>query len=302
MPFRIRPDHSFTAEFRKAAGGQLSHAIRTLEERPEGKHEAIHAFRKNLKRVRSLYRLVASEVSEFREHENARLRDVAMSLSAIRDATALIETAAYLKKNARNTGEAKALGRIVAALESRRDHMADAEVDIDRKLTKAPEVLRDAIAALEEVHFNGGPRRNAQLVAKGWRKTTLKARKAIEQCQAEASAEAFHTLRKRAQDYRAYHRLLRPLWPAAMKAKYEVTSSLIDLLGHIHDLDVLCALVEAEPQHFPNADDLARLLDAIIFRQQEDRHAALERAEDVFADDPQEEADRIELLWRAQVS
>ncbi|MBB3317313.1 CHAD domain-containing protein [Rhizobium sp. BK181] len=302
MPFRIRPDHSFTAEFRKAAGGQLSHAIRALEERPEGKHEAVHAFRKKLKRVRSLYRLVASEVPAFRESENVRLRDLAMSLSAIRDATALIETVGYLKTTARNTAEAKALGRIVAALENRRDHMAEAEADIDQKLAEAPGVLRDAIAAVEEVHFNGGPRRNARLVAKGWRDTTSKARKAIEHCHAEASAETFHTLRKRAQDCRAYQRLLRPLWPAAMKAKYEVTTGLIDLLGHIHDLDVLCALVEAEPQHFPNADDLARLLDAIIFRQQEDRRAALERAEDVFGDDPQEEADRIELLWRAQVS
>ncbi|SEH81797.1 hypothetical protein SAMN05216228_100965 [Rhizobium tibeticum] len=89
--------------------------------------------------------------------------------------------------------------------------MADAEADIDRKLTEAPGVLRDAIAAVEEVHFNGGPRRNARLVAEGWRRTMLKARKAIEHCQAEASAETFHTLRKRAQDSRAYQRLLRPL-------------------------------------------------------------------------------------------
>ncbi len=62
---------------------------------------------------------------------------------------------------------------------------------------------------------------------------------------------------------------------------------------------MLCELVEAEPHLFPGADDLARLLDAIIFRQQEDRNAALDRAEDVFPKDYDKEADRIALLWRA---
>ncbi|CCM77356.1 CHAD domain-containing protein [Rhizobium mesoamericanum] len=302
MPFQIRPDRSFTEEFRKAIGEQLWLAIHTLEEMPEGKHEAIHDFRKNLKRVRSLYRLVAEEIPEIQEQENARLREIAQSLSTIRDAAALIETAAHLKAKARNGDEKRALGRIIEVLKVRRDHMAAAEATIDRKLTEAPDCLKEAAAAVEDVHFNGGPRRHARLVAKGWRRTALKAREAIVQCRNGQSAEAFHTLRKRAQDYRAYHVALRPLWPAAMDAKYEVTSSLVDLLGRIHDLDVLCELVEAEPRHFTNADDLAHLLDAIIFHQQKGRQAALERAEEVFADDPQEEADRIELLWHAQVS
>ncbi len=301
MPFRIRPDRSFTAEFRKAVGGQLRHAVRTLEEMPDGKHEAIHAFRKNLKRVRSLYRLVAEEIPAIREQENARLRDVAQSLSTIRDAAALIETATHLKEGARNDDEAEAIGRIIGALKARRDHMAEAETTIDQKLAEAPDHLKAAAAAVEDVHFNGGPRRHARLVARGWRKTALKATEAIAHCRNGESVEAFHTLRKRAQDYRAYHAVLRSLWPAAMDAKYEVTSSLVDLLGRIHDLDVLCGLVEAEPQHFTNADDLAHLLEAIIFHQQQGRQAALKRAEAVFADDPREEAARIELLWRAQV-
>ncbi|QFY61403.1 CHAD domain-containing protein [Rhizobium grahamii] len=300
MPFRIRPDRGFTAEFRRSVNGQLRHAIHSLEEKPDGLHEAIHAFRKNLKRLRSLYRLVADEIPQFREQENQRLRDIGKSLSAIRDATALIETARHLHDRARDKDEAKAVGRVIAALTARRDKMAKAESDMAPRLTGALEQLRQATQAVEDVHFNGGPRRHGRLLAKGWRKTAAKAREAMAHCQTDHSAEAFHDLRKRAQDYRAYHMLLKPLWPAAMKAKYELTSSLIDLLGEIHDLDVLCELVEAEPKHFPNADDLAHLLDAIIFRQQEARTAALERAEDVFADNPDDEANRIELLWQAQ--
>lgn len=269
---------------------------------PEGKHEAIHEFRKSLKRLRSLYRLVAAEIPELSRRECARLRDVAKSLSAMRDAAALLETTRYLKQKARSADEAEALGRIVSALECRRNHMAEAEADIDRRLADAPGVLKSAVATLEDIDFHRGHRRHARLVAKGWRKAARKAKEAIARCRAEGSAEAYHALRKRTQDYRAYHILLRPLWPAAMEAKYEVTSSLIDLLGHIHDLDVLCELVEAEPRHFPNADDLAHLLDCIIVRQLEDRRAALMHADEVFGDDPDEEASRIEVLFTAIAS
>ncbi len=77
MPFRIRPDADFTEDFRDAAGSELRRAIATLEQQPDGAHEAIHDFRKNLKKVRSLYRLVAREVPDFQKQENARLRDTA---------------------------------------------------------------------------------------------------------------------------------------------------------------------------------------------------------------------------------
>ncbi len=82
-----------------------------------------------------------------------------------------------------------------------------------------------------------------------------------------------------------------------MNAKRDAAKELVEDLGHIHDLAVLCELVEAEPQLFTRNDDLAHLLDAIIFRQQEDRRQALVKAEAVFADDPDDEAQRIELLW-----
>ncbi|MGO7159684.1 CHAD domain-containing protein, partial [Rhizobium johnstonii] len=89
MAYRIRPEADFTEVFRNVATEQLKRAVTVLEERPHGAHEAIHSFRKNLKRLRSLYRLVAREVPDFQAQENARLRDAARSLSAIRDAAAL---------------------------------------------------------------------------------------------------------------------------------------------------------------------------------------------------------------------
>ncbi|NLS05394.1 CHAD domain-containing protein [Rhizobium sp. P32RR-XVIII] len=299
MPFRIRPDADFTDEFRDAAGRELRRAIATLEQQPDGADEAIHDFRKNLKKVRSLYRLVAREVPDFQKRENARLRDAAKSLSAIRDAAALIGTVEYLKEKARSMEEAEALGRTVAILEARRDWMAEAESGLEQKLQETADVLKEARAALDDVSFSGSGKKAIRLVGKGWRRTARKARAAIARCHDEASAEAFHELRKRTQDFRAYHRLLTPLWPAAMKARRADTKELVDILGHVHDLAVLGALVEAEPQLFTRDDDLSRLLDSIAHRQQEDRRDSLVKAEAVFAGKPAKEAKHIEVLWRA---
>ncbi|MBY5569871.1 CHAD domain-containing protein [Rhizobium leguminosarum] len=297
MAYRIRPDADFTKAFRSVATEQLERAVTILEERPDGAHEAIHSFRKNLKRLRSFYRLVARAVPDFQAQENARLRDAARSLSAIRDAAALIGTAEYLQHAARGKEESEALGRIVTILEGRRDWMAQAESSLEKRLAETSDVLKQAIAALDAVSFDRGHRKNARMLAKSWCRTARKAKTALAACHGDASADHFHDLRKRTYDYRLYHALLRDVWPGAMKAKRDAAKELVEDLGHIHDLAVLSELVEAEPQLFTRNDDLTHLLDAIIFRQQEDRRQALAKAEAVFADDPDDEAERIELLW-----
>jgi CHAD domain-containing protein len=299
MPFSIRPDRALTAQFRKAARRQLRHATKILDERPDGLDEAIHEARKRLKRVRSLYRLVSRETPKFYARENARLRDIAASLSTLRDASALVETATYLQDRARDAEETEAIGRIVAVLAARRNQIAATDTDIEAMVPDTIVALKAAINAVGEIEFAGGHRKHGRVLARGWSDTIRKAHKALAACEEKVSAEAFHTLRKRTQDYRAYHKLLSPLWPAAMAAKYEVASRLIDLLGRVNDLELLCDLVETEHHHFDNADDLAHLLYAIIFHQQQDRQAALDAAEDIFGDNAQDEASRIELLWIA---
>ncbi|WP_160009349.1 CHAD domain-containing protein [Rhizobium sp. 18055] len=299
MPFSIRPDRDFKSQFRKVARRQLRHAIKILDERPQGLDQAIHEARKRLKRVRSLYRLVSSEMPKFSARENARLRGIAKSLSTLRDAAALVETATYLHDRARDTDEAEALGRIVGVLGARRDQIAAAQSDPQAMAADTVCALKKAIAALDDISLKGGHRRHGRIVARGWDDAIRKARKALAACEGHVSTEAFHTLRKRAQDYRAYHTLLNPLWPAAMVAKYNAATGLIDLLGRVNDLELLCDLVETEHHHFDNADDLAHLLYAIIFHQQQDRHAAIDRAEEIFGKDADDEATRIELLWIA---
>ncbi|OCI93092.1 metal-binding protein [Rhizobium sp. AC27/96] len=298
MSYRIRPDRALDGEVHKAAAHQLGKAMAVLTDRPQGLHEAVHAARKSIKRVRALYRLIAPIAREFQQQENARLRDVARTLSSVRDATALIEVSHYLQQTATSDDEQQALARVTAVLTSRRDRLSEAETDLEDKARAAIAICGEAIGAVKGTSFGGGRRDTARLFQKSWRKNGCKAMEALSECLGEMPhAESFHDLRKRSQDYWMHHMLLRDIWPAAMHAKQLEAKALVDVLGRYLDLAILSDVADREPQLFNDSDDRARLLEAIISRQQIAREEALNRAHWVFADKPEREARTVKRLW-----
>ncbi len=297
MPYRIRPDRQLLAEVRSVARGELEKAIEILQAQPEGLHPAIHAARKKFKRLRNLYRLVATGDKSFRRQENARLRDTARSLSRIRDATALIETVEHLADHAVTDDESVSLAATREVLARRRDEIAAAESDLEAKVSDAIEACRAAILALDGLTLPSKPGHAARLIAKGWRKGLEQAHEALESCEGEGHGEAYHDLRKAAQAYWMNLSLLGDLWPSAFHAKREMAKRLVELLGHEHDLTVLTALIDDEPQIFGDGEGQSFLLAIIIRRQMALRREALALADMVFADPAKDEAGIIETLW-----
>lgn len=298
MAFRIRPSEPFLDEFRRVAGEQLLKAINVLEEQPDGPHAAVHAARKRFKRLRALYRLIEPDAKSFRQAENARIRDMARSLSAMRDATALVETVDYLAGLAVSAEEFAALGFASRALVERRDRIAASEMDLPARIEAAITTCNAAIAALDTLDLPEGNARAAKRVARAWRKQGIKARRALDVCREEPAAEAFHDLRKCGQVAWMHLTLLEDLWPTALQARRRETKRLVDELGHEHDLSVLTQAVNERPDLFGDSNTLALLIGAIITRQQAVRAEALALSESVFADDAEREADIVRLLWR----
>lgn len=298
MTYRLRPNKPFAAEFRSVAETQLEKAIKLLEEQPGGPHEAVHDARKKFKRVRALYRLIQPAAKEFRRQENARIRDMAQTLSAVRDATALVETVDYLAASAGSPEEIAALTFASRTLTERRDRIATEEHDLPGKMKSAITTCREAIRSLEEVDLDFGERRTARMLAAAWKRQRQRAHAALRECHEHASGEAFHELRKSGQTYWMDLSLLGRIWPSAMRAKQEQAKGLVDILGHEHDLSVLSQLVNESPEIFGGSETLALILGAIIARQQSLRREALPLAEKVFADEPDMEAAIVESLWR----
>jgi len=298
MPFRIDPNKPFDDEIRRAGLELIEEAIISLRDQPSGRHEAVHDARKRFKRLRALYRLIARAAPDFSKEENARFRDIARSLAFAREATALVETVEYLETFAASTTQGKALRSIAAVLRKRRDHAIEHEAGLDEAIAAAIAGCEEARKRLKAVSLPDELKDVTRLVKTGWAKQRKRARKALADCHEQADVEHFHELRKAGQAYWMHLGLLRRLWPSAMRAKRADTKRLVDILGHEHDLSVLAAFADREPERFGNGERLALLLDAIIQRQQALRGDGLELANEVFSESARTESRIVGLLWR----
>lgn len=298
MPFRIDPKKPFGDEIRRAGLELIDDTITILRDQPSGSHEAVHEARKRLKRLRALYRLVRKVASDFAREENIRFRDIARSLAFARDATALVETAEYLEAFALSDTQGEALRSITVMLRERRDDALDHEARLDEAIAAAIVGCKTGREKLEALSLPDDLKKTSKLVRTGWAKQRVKARQALSSCREQADVEHFHDLRKAGQTYWMHLGLMRRLWPSAMRAKRADTKRLVDILGHEHDLSILAAVADREPDRFGNGERLALLLDAIIERQQALRAEALELADEVFSESAGTESRIVGQLWR----
>ncbi|WP_331372266.1 CHAD domain-containing protein [Sinorhizobium chiapasense] len=297
MSYAFNPDRPFTEDFRAVGAEQIERAVTVLQDQPDGVHEAIHDARKNFKHLRSLYRLVSADASDFHKQENARIRDMARNLSNVRDAAALVENANYLRTHAASEEQQVALDKVCSILAARRDRIAENETDLDGKIEATIANCEEALAALADVSFDDGRRKTARRLEKGWRRTLKRAARARAACKSDTDPAVFHELRKRAQDYRLQLALLRAVWPSAMQAKRADTKEMVDVLGHLNDLATLTSLINEQPELAGDSQNQAQLLSAVMARQEQLRHDALRQAKAVFLDKPKSESRTVELLW-----
>ncbi|MCA1441348.1 CHAD domain-containing protein [Ensifer sp. IC4062] len=298
MSYAFNPGRPFTEDFRAVGAEQIERAVAVLEQRPQGVHEAIHDARKNFKRLRSLYRLVACDVPLFQKQENARIRAIGRNLSTVRDAAALVENINYLRGQTNSDEQGAALDQVYTLLAERRDRIAETETDVEGKIAATIANCGQAIAALAEVSFNDGKRKTVARLEKGWRRTLKLAARAKAACEADTDAALFHELRKRTQDYRLQLALMRAAWPSAMAAKSAEAKALVDVLGHLNDLATLTLLINEEPGLAGSSQNQAHLISAVITREEALRSEARKRAATVFRDEPKSESRTVALLWR----
>ncbi|WP_180898349.1 CHAD domain-containing protein [Martelella soudanensis] len=296
MSFTLDPDRPFDAAVRKVVVSQLEDAIRMLKKQPAGIHEAIHDARKKFKRVRGLYRLIRPAAKDFAREENARIRDLAKTLSADRDAAALIECARYLRLNAADGNADMALARLEAVLIARRDATALSDDALQKKAKAAVGACREAIAAVEKQDFD--ERKPEKAIAKAWRKQLAAAHVAVMAARAEATDENFHELRKEAQTYWMFCSLVAPVWPTALKAKRSDAKALADLIGHEHDLSVMLVLLGGPDA--PELPEEARRIcrDQALTLRSRLRRQAVKAARKVFDDEAEIESAIVKTLWR----
>jgi CHAD domain-containing protein len=222
---------------------RLGEAIALLEGGGGDPVETVHGFRKLMKRVRAVIRLLADANGLDLKSIEQTCRDVARQLSALRDLDVMIAAldtpepgadvrpAALRERLARDRAEELARGVLEPATLQR---MAARLRDVDA------EVARQPVAHLSDDDLVGALERSHR-----------RALKALERVRAEPVDEAFHELRKRAKRELYQREQLDGIVPLPEPRRAELLDELCDLLGEHQDLAVLRGKAEETAQLSP---------------------------------------------------
>lgn len=289
--YRLAADEQAAAGLRRAAHGRVDAALERL--RMDAKSDAataVHDARKDLKKLRSLLRLVRDDLGERRYRaENERYRDAARQLSPAREAEVNLATLAALR--AHYSEEAPRAQVLRRALEQEREQLATTGGALDERIERAAAAIATGAAEIDDWPLDGD---DFDLVAAGIEHAYRRGRRDLRRVRDDPTAENVHDWRKRVKDLRYQLRLLQDAWPSVLRASAAEAHELADLLGDHHDLSVLVAAVRATDD--PGAATLSTLAER---RQAELLDAALALGDRLYAEKPSQFTRRIERYWRA---
>lgn len=299
MAFRIDPGQALDAEFRRIAGEQLRKAERELGEVGGDRHAAVHSARKRLKKLRGLLRLVRDADADFYAEENARFRETARALSAVRDTAAQIEALDALEERFAGEVDTKAFAAIRARLTERRDAVAVNEADLAPLVETTQRSLGEARHRLDGFVVRRPDRNGAALAAKGFGRTYARARQALKRAEKRRDAESLHELRKRVKYHSMHLRLLAPVWPEALAPLRDAAKTIADNLGLDHDYAVFRAEAAEAPADLGSSSELSVVMALMDRRQSELRQAGLDAARRLLAEDADAAGRRMRRLVKA---
>jgi CHAD domain-containing protein len=291
MAFRLDLDKKPAAAARRTLAKRLAKAAE--REHGEDVPTAVHDARKDLKKSRSLLRLLRPALDDdLYDREMTDLRQVARALSSARDAEVLPVTLAELREHYPNEVPEAACRELEARLAK------------DADVTEGSRSLADQSAALEAASQRV---REWPLAELSWGDITARlgdsfrrGRKAMRSARWQPSDENLHEWRKRVKDLLYQLGLLEAAWPTVVRAYAGESHRLADLLGDDHDLAVLrFRLGEGAGPWEGISTPLRQQLDALAERRRVELQAeAWLLGERIYGEAPRALEQRIDRLVR----
>ena len=302
MAYRIERDETVGDAFRRIARKQSDAAIDDVETAATSADstEAIHDCRKRCKKLRGLIRLVRPVLDEATyDAANEAFRDAARGLSEMRDAQALLATyddvlAASSEEGSTTSPNTAGLEPVRAELARRAGAGSDDEVAGESAFDRARDLLRAGRDQLDDADLDAD---GWEAVRGGLAKTYERGRDALVVVRHDPAPDNFHELRKRAK-YSWYHvRLLESSAPSILGPLGKQFKHLADGLGDAHDLAVLSAQLDRDPDAFGGDASVRDALDLLDHHREQLEHDAVSLAVQLYAEPSKRFARRLERYW-----
>ncbi len=292
--YQLSGDEELTPGMIRAAAGRAEQALERLRAAAAADAdaaEAIHGARKDMKKLRTVLRLLRAELGRKRyRRANARFRDAGRALSASRDAEVKLATLDSLAEKA--TLPTPAIDAWRRILERDRGAAASAPA-AGRAVAEAIELIEGGLEEIQGWELAGD---RWKPVGSGLKRTYRRGRRAMRAAERDGTEADFHEWRKRAKDLWYELRLFAGAWPRPLEAAAEEAHALSEQLGDHHDLAVLR---EDLRERNLGESETAALEEAIDRRQAELAAAALPLGRRLYAERPRDFSRRLRRYWRA---
>ncbi len=292
--YRLLDDEAVGEGARRIAAGRAEKAVERLRAIESGEleaSEAIHGARKDLKKLRTLLRLLCDELPKkvYRE-ESQRYREAGRLLSPLRDAEVKLGTLEALAESEHGL-PAGAVGPWRRILERDREAAGDSAPD------RAAEAEAIALIEAGRAGIDGWAVRGSwKAIGPGLERSYRRGRRRMRKAREQGGEEAWHEWRKSAKDLWYAHLLLAAAWPELLEATAGEAHRLAEVLGDHHDL----ALLRADLHGRRLGDEGTRALEAAIDgRESALAAAALALGGRLYAERPQDFSRRLRRYWRA---
>jgi CHAD domain-containing protein len=295
--YRLKDDETVPDGIARIAYGRIDHAIDELRGKTKSsREEAVHEARKDLKKLRSLLRLVRGEIGdEVYQRENEGFREAGRRLSGVRDADVMIETLDSLAEHSKEMN-AETVAGLRQAL---REHRAALEGDGGGRKKARNEVVQTLRVTRERVEEWPLETDGFEALEDGLRREYRRGRRAYHAVLEDPSTENLHEWRKRVKDLWYHHTLLQCSWPELMDPLADQVHELSDLLGDDHDLAVLCEWAQTHPAAAGGMSGLEAFNEAARRRRSELQAEALVLGERLYGERPRAFLRRLGSYWQA---
>jgi CHAD domain-containing protein len=285
----LRPGLAVGEALRAIARAMLADARAAIDDPARSEAEAVHDFRREMKRWRALLRLLDPFLGDDDRRLRDDARDLARELGGARDAQSALDALADLADHGLAVS-ARTLATLRARIDALRQAAEASIVTPDMRLRIA-NGLDTAATAVE--HWPVDALTFAEIagrLARGYRG----AQRAVPESWPDATGEALHELRKRIVIHRYQMETVAPLWRRFGRMWIGEAQRLRERLGTHQDLLVLARLTDA---HQPLAHWRSRMAPAIAERQAVHVAAARRIATRLLVEKPNAFRRRLEAMW-----
>lgn len=285
----LQPGSPVDEALRAVARAVLTDARAAIEDRARSSADAVHDFRRQMKRWRALLRLIGPFLGADGKRLRDEARDLARALGGARDAQSALDALADLENQGLDLSKrslATIRGRINGLRQAAETNTltADMRMQLTRSLDKAASSVE--LWPLHLVTFTDVAKR----LTRGYRAV----RDVLPTNWSQADGGDLHELRKRVVTHRHQMDAVAPLWRRFGKMWIGEAQRLRDRLGKHQDLLLLARLTEPGQ---PLAPWRARLRPAIERRAADHVNAASRIGRRLLVDKPKAFRRRLEAMW-----